>query len=367
MSKDYYKVLEVDKNASQDEIKKAFRKKAHQYHPDKKDGDEAKFKEVNEAYQILGNEQKRKQYDQFGDSAFSGQGFGGTGMNWEDFVRQAQQGRGGMGGVEFDMGDLGDIFGDIFGFSGRGGRGRRSNRGADIQTEIELDFKEAIFGTHKDVKLYKTVACSHCKGNKAEPGTPIETCQTCNGSGVVTSVQRTILGAFQSRSRCPHCQGEGKIPKEKCKQCGGSGLEKDTVELRIDIPAGIEHGQTIKLAGQGEAAPSGSAGDLYVRVRVKGDARFERDGMTIRSTAEISISQAVLGDKIDVETVDGEVTLKIPAGTQSGQVFTLRGKGAPGLHGRGRGDHLVTVDVRIPKKLSRAQRKLFEQLQESGE
>lgn len=363
MGKDYYKILDVDKGASQDEIKKAFRKKAHQYHPDKQSGDAEKFKEINEAYQILGNAEKRAQYDRFGDSAFQGQGFGGTGMNWEDFVRQAQQGRGGMGGVEFDMGDLGDIFGDIFGFGG-GRRTRRANRGADIQTEIELDFKDAVFGTHKDVKLYKTVACSQCKGNKAEPGTPIETCQTCNGSGVVTSVQRTILGAFQSRSACPDCAGEGKKPKTPCKKCAGSGLEKDTVELRIDIPAGIEHGQTIKLAGQGEASTAGNNGDLYVSVRVKKDSRFQRDGMEIRSEATLSIAQAALGDSIDIETVDGEVSLKIPPGTQPEQVFTLRGKGAPGLHGRGRGDHLVTVHVAIPKKLSRKERKLFEELRE---
>lgn len=367
MAKDYYKILGVDKSASPEELKKAFRKLAHQHHPDKQGGDEAKFKEINEAYQILGNAEKRAQYDRYGDAAFQGQGFGGTGMNWEDFVRHAQGGQGGMGGVEFDMGDLGDMFGDLFGFSGRGGRGRRSGRGADIQTEIELEFKEAVFGTHKDVKLYKTVACSRCKGNKAEPGTPIETCANCSGTGAVTSVQRTILGTFQSRTTCPTCQGEGKIPKEKCKQCGGTGLEKATVELRIDIPAGIEPGQTIKLASQGEGSAAGRPGDLYVRVRVREDKRFEREGMTILSAAEISVSQAALGTTIDIETVEGEVSLKIPAGTQSGQVFTLRGKGAPGLHGRGRGDHLVTVTVRIPKKLSRTQRKLFEDLQASGE
>jgi len=370
MSKDYYKILDVEKSSSPEEIKKAFRKKAHEYHPDKKGGDEAKFKEINEAYQILSNEQKRKQYDQFGDSAFSGQGFGGTGMNWDDFARAAASAQGGQaggfsnGGVEFDLGDIFGGLGDIFGMgSARGGRGKR--RGADIQTEITIEFKEAVFGVEKEFNLHKTVTCNKCNGNKAEPGTPIETCQTCKGQGSVIQMQRTILGSFQARTNCPDCQSEGKTAKTKCKACHGTGLQKDTVKINVRIPAGIDDNQTIRLQEQGEASIQGTNGDLYIKIRVKADDNFERDGVDILSDAQISFSQAALGDKIPVETVEGEVTLKIPAGTQSGTVFKLRGKGAHSLHSSGRGDQLVRVIVKTPDRLSRAEKKLFEELRNS--
>jgi len=365
MPKDYYKILGVEKSASADEIKRAFRKKAHEFHPDKKGGDEAKFKEINEAYQIIGNAEKRKQYDQFGDAAFSGQGFGGTGMNWEDFARAAQGGQG-RGGFNINIDDLGDIFGglgDIFGFSSGGSR--RRSRGADIQTELQIEFKEAIFGADKEISLHKTVACGKCNGNGAEPGTPIETCGTCKGSGVVTQVQRTILGSFQSRSACPNCHGEGKSAKEKCSQCRGTGLQKDTVKTKVKIPAGISNGQTIRLTGQGEAAPGGSFGDLYIIIRIKPDNKFQREDDDILSVETISFSQAALGDKIPIETIEGEVTLKIPSGTQSGQVFKLRGQGSYSLHGRNRGDQLVKIIVETPKKLSRKEKKLFEELRDS--
>lgn len=366
MSKDYYKTLGVDKNASQDEIKKAFRKKAHEHHPDKQGGNEAKFKEVNEAYQILGNPEKRRQYDQFGDAAFSGQGFGGTGMNWEDFARTAGQGgfSGNMGGFNINIDDLGDIFsglGDLFGFSSGGRRSRRS-RGADIQTSLEIDFKEAVFGVEKEISLYKTINCDKCKGNGAEPGSKIEICAKCKGSGSVVQTQRTFLGNFQMQSTCLDCQGEGKKASQKCSKCSGTGLQKDKVDLRINIPAGISDGQTIRLAGRGEASGNGVSGDLYITIRVKPNNKFNRDGDDIISEEEITFSQAALGDKIFVNIVDGEVTLKIPAGTQSGQVFILRDKGVGRLHGRGRGNHLVKIIVKTPKKLSRKEKKLFEEL-----
>jgi len=369
MSKDYYKILGVNKNASQDEIKKAFRKLAHEHHPDKAGGNAEKFKEINEAYQIIGNEEKRKKYDQFGDAAFSGAGFGGTGMSWEDFARAAQGGFGGnMGGFNINIDDLGDVFGNIgemFGFSmsGDGSHRRRRSRGADIQVELTIDFKEAVFGITKDISLYKTVVCQHCRGNGAEPGTPIESCKTCKGSGYITHIQRTILGAFQSQSACSDCHGEGKRPSKKCSRCGGNGLQKDTVNLQVKIPAGIDNGQAIKLSGQGEMAVNGGApGDLYIRIKVKPDKNFTREGDDILSVAEISIAQAVLGDKIPVITVDGELTLKIPAGTQSGTVFKLRGRGVYILNSRNRGDQLVTVKVKIPERLSREEKKLFEEL-----
>jgi len=369
MSKDYYKILGVNKNASQDEIKKAFRKLAHEHHPDKAGGNAEKFKEINEAYQIIGNEEKRKKYDQFGDAAFSGAGFGGTGMSWEDFARAAQGGFGGnMGGFNINIDDLGDVFGNIgemFGFSmsGDGSHRRRRSRGADIQVELTIDFKEAVFGITKDISLYKTVVCQHCRGNGAEPGTPIESCKTCKGSGYITHIQRTILGAFQSQSACSDCHGEGKRPSKKCSRCGGNGLQKDTVNLQVKIPAGIDNGQAIKLSGQGEMAVNGGVpGDLYIRIKVKPDKNFTREGDDVLSVAEISIAQSVLGDKIPVITVDGELTLKIPAGTQSGTVFKLRGRGVYILNSRNRGDQLVTVKVKIPERLSREEKKLFEEL-----
>lgn len=367
MSKDYYNILGVDKNASPDEIKKAFRKLAHEHHPDKKSGDEAKFKELNQAYQILSDPKKRAQYDQFGSDfgearAGGGQGFSG----FSDFT----------GGFNINMDDLGDIFGglgDVFNFSGQGGsRGRRSRRGNDIQALLAIDFNEAVFGAEKEISLKKTVKCSRCQGEGREPGTEVITCKTCGGQGRVTRVQRTILGNMQVQMTCEACQGEGKIFKEKCSACRGAGLAQQIVNLKIKIPAGIDNNETIRLSGQGEAAPKGaSAGDLYLKIRVNADRRFERDGVNIKSWAEISFSQAALGDKIEVVTVDGPVDLKIPEGTQSGKIFILRGKGVPYLNGRGafgrtqakRGDHLVEVIVKTPAGLSKKQKEL---LKESG-
>jgi len=365
MSKDYYKTLGIDRNASQEEIKKAFRKKAHEFHPDKKGGDEAKFKEINEAYQILGNEQKKKQYDQFGEAAFSGQGFGGTGMNWEDFARAAQGGFSGNGtGFNINIDDLGDIFGglgDIFGFNSAHGH-NNIRRGDDIKISLSIDFKESVFGVEKQVSLYKINKCGKCHGNGAEPGTPIETCKICKGSGYVISLQRTILGNFQTRSTCSNCQGQGKVATKKCSACSGSGLEKTTSDINVKIPAGISDGQTIRLNGQGNASTSGVNGDLYIIIKVKSDSHFTRKGDDILSVTEVSFAQAALGDKIPVLTIDGSITLKIPAGTQSGTVFKLRGKGSYSIHGRGRGDHLVEVIVKTPQRLSRQQKKLFEEL-----
>jgi len=371
MSKDYYNILGVAKDASADDVKRAFRKKAHEFHPDKSTGDEKKFKEINEAYQILGNEGKRKQYDQFGDAAFSGQGFGGTGMGWEDFVRQAQQGGfgsaggGQWGGVQFDFGDLGDMFGDMFGFGARGrGRGREtSRRGGDIQIDISIDFMDAIFGTERTVRIGREAVCKTCHGNGAEPGTPIIGCERCGGSGQIVHARATILGNMQTASMCPECHGEGKKAEKPCSDCGGAGKRHESNDMEIAIPSGIDGGQSIRITGKGHAGiRGGEAGDLYVRVRVKQDKRFERDNDMILSEQHISIAQAALGDSIDVGTVHGAVSLKIPPGTESGKVFKLRGKGVPHVHDNGTGDHLVHIVVDIPSKLSRKQRKLFEEL-----
>jgi len=368
-NQDLYSVLGVDKNATQDEIKKAYRKLAHKYHPDKQGGDENKFKEVNSAYQVLGNEQKRKQYDQFGSSFNQAGGAGGPGgMNWEDFARaQGTAGGGPFGGgfnqqnVEFDMGD---IFGDLFGFGRRSSGGRsRSTQGNDIQTEMQVEFRDAVFGAEKLVDLYKYKICSKCGGDGAEPGSKIETCKTCQGRGQVERVQQTILGAFRTASVCPDCGGEGKTIGKKCTKCGGEGRAKESEKMKIKIPAGISDGETIRLAGKGEAGQKGTMpGDLFITIKVTPDPNFKREDDNIISEEDISFSQAALGDKIKVQTLDGKVMLKIPAGTQSGKVFKLSGKGVPHLRTRGRGDHLVTVNVVTPTKLTRQQKKLFEEL-----
>lgn len=371
MSKDYYDILGVNKNASQDEIKKAFRKKAHTHHPDK-GGDEAKFKEVNEAYQTLSNKNKRAQYDQFG-SAFSNggngangfSGFNGQGFNWQDFSRA--NGQGFQQNINFD--DLGDLFGDIFG--GFGESRRSSSRpqqqvGEDIQITMDIDFQEAVFGTEKTIRLDKQVICSKCNGKGYEDGTKIITCPQCNGRGQIETVQRTIFGMFKSTSICPTCHGEGKKPEKYCSACHGSGRVKNKKDIKITIPAGISAGETIRVSGEGNVGHKGAEdGDLYISFKIKPDKEFKRDEHNILSQAEINISQASLGDKIQINTLDGLVKLKIPAGTQSGKIFVLKGKGVPHLNSPSkRGDHLVEIIVKTPSRLSRKAKKLLEELQE---
>lgn len=356
MSKDYYKTLGVEKSATQAEIKKAFRKKAHKFHPDKESGDEAKFKEVNEAYQILGDEQKRQQYDQFG-SDFAQQGGFGGGMNWNDFMN-ATRGQGGFGGFNVD---LGDIFGDMFGFGGRRGGGQ--TRGRDIQVDVELAFEEAVFGIDKELNITKGNACSVCDGSGAEPGAGTDTCNDCGGQGQVRTVQRTILGAMQSVRPCAACNATGQVPKVKCNHCGGVGVENKNTEMTVKIPAGIHNGASIRLTGKGEHPGAGGvAGDLYVVVHVRPSEEFTRDGDSILSEATITYPQAVLGDTIDIDTLEGEKQLIIPPGTQSHQQFRLKGLGVPHLRGSGRGHQYVKVMVDVPKKPSKKVKKLLEEL-----
>ncbi len=366
MSKDYYEILGVSKNATQEEIKKAFRKKAHQYHPDKKTGDEKKFKEANEAYQILGNEQKRKQYDQFGSSFNGASGFSGGqqsgGFNWQDFARQAGGQSGfGNGGVNFDGFDFGDIFGDIFGGSSRT---RRQTRGADLQFQMEISLKESAFGAEKIISLNKMEECDQCHGKGYDSSAKIIECPQCKGSGRIRQQQRTMFGIFQTEAICPTCQGEGKKPDKFCSKCHGSGRVKKSKELKIKVPAGIDDGESIRITGEGEAGEKGSvAGDLYIVFRIKPENNFKRQGYNILTKQTINIVQAALGDKIKVMTLDGEVNLKIPAGTESGQIFKLSGKGVEKLHGRGRGDQLVEIEVKTPKRLTRKAKKLLEELE----
>ena len=361
MGKDYYNILGVDKNASQEEIKKVFRQKAHQYHPDKANGDEAKFKEANEAYQVLGDAKKRAQYDQFGSAFESAQGQGGF-SGFEGFRDAA----GFANGFNVNVEDLGDIFGglgDIFGFSSRSRAGGRQRRGRDLQMAVTISFDEAVFGVEKEIILNKKVTCGHCKGNLAEPGTKIETCKTCNGSGQVSRVQRTILGNMQVQAVCEACRGEGKTYAQLCTKCQGSGVLTDKVSLRVKIPAGINDSETIRLSGQGEAGEKGApSGDLFLGVRVAPDKRFTRDGYDIKTDAVISFTQATLGDKIEITTVHGPIKLKIPAGTQSGTIFKLRSKGIPRLQASGQGDHFVTVNIKTPISLNRKQKEALKNL-----
>lgn len=365
MSKDYYNILGVDKKTSAEEIKSAFRKKAHQHHPDKSGGNAEKFKELNEAYQVLGNPEKRKQYDQFGSTFDGASGFSGAGFNWSDFARQSGFGPSGFRTSGFDFSDLSDIFGDFFG--GRSQTSRQTSRGADLEANITITLEETVFGTEKVLDLAKEAVCDHCNGNGAEPGTKINACKTCHGSGQVTISQATFFGSFRSVAVCPDCDGEGKVPEKKCTRCNGKGYYRGKETIKVKIPAGIASNETLKLSGKGGAGMKGMrAGDLYINIKVLPHPQFLREGNNLTATKNISFTQAALGDKVMIETLDGEVILKIPAGTPSGQKFIIKGKGVGKLQGRGRGDLLVELKVKVPNNLSHSQKKLLEELQQEG-
>ena len=366
--RDYYEVLGIGKNATDAEIKSAYRKLAKKYHPDLNPGDkeaEEKFKEVNEANDVLSDPQKRQRYDQFGFAgvdpnyaAANGGGAGGFG--------------GGFGGV-----DLGDIFGDIFGggfgggFSGFGGGSstRTANaprKGHDIQASVILTFEEAAHGCSKKITINRQDACPDCGGTGAAKGTSPETCPDCGGRGYVVTQQRTPFGVMQSQQPCSHCGGRGTIIRNPCKTCRGTGKTAARKSLEINIPAGIDDDQNIALRGQGDAGSNGGpAGDVIVHVTVKADPMFERDGYDVTIHVPITFSQAVLGDDVEVPTVDGRIVQHIPEGTQSGTKFRLRGQGIQYLNGRGRGDQYVIVDVEIPKKVTRAQREALKAFEDS--
>jgi len=363
---DYYNILGVSKGASDDEIKKAYRKLAHQHHPDKAGGDEKKFKEINEAYQVLSDKTKRAQYDQFGQT-FDQAGRSGGGQGFGGFDFSGFQGFGSQGsqGFNFEFGgeNMGDIFSDIFGGGFDGGRSRQ-RKGQDIQVDIEIDFPEMVKGARRVINLRKSIVCDVCEGTGGEPSAKKETCPTCKGSGQVRKNVRSFFGSFSQVSTCPTCQGKGKAYSEKCHKCGGDGKVKSEETIEIEIPAGIENGQTISLRAQGEAGEYGApAGDLYVNVHVAPHSKFKREKNNIISEEHITFSQAVLGDKIDVETIGGTIKMKVPAGTQSGEVFRIKDEGVPYLGKRGRGDQLVKIIVQIPKHLSREQKDLIERLQ----
>ncbi|HEY5695435.1 MAG TPA: molecular chaperone DnaJ [Candidatus Saccharimonadales bacterium] len=352
--RDYYEVLGVSKNASADEIKKAFRKAAVKYHPDKEGGDETKFKEVNEAYEVLKDQQKRQRYDQFGHAGVGGNSGGSAGGN-------PFEGFGGFGGqnVHFDFGDggLGDIFGQFFG--GGAQRNTGPKRGRDVETTITLSFEDAVFGVDEELTLDMEDECEHCKGTTVEPGHSMKTCPTCKGAGQQTRVMNTIFGQIQQAVTCDTCKGTGKVPEKICTVCKGRGTQRHKQHLTLKVPAGIEDGATIRLKERGEAIGGGVKGDLYVHVRVKAHKKFTREGDLILSEEHVSMVDAALGTEIDIETVDGKVRMKVPAGTQSGTDFKLTGHGVPHLRGNTRGAHIVSVIVDTPTKLSKKQKDLL--------
>lgn len=364
MKKDYYEILGVSKTASADEIKRAFRKKAHEYHPDKGSGNADKFKEVNEAYQVVGDETKRKQYDQFGANFEQAQGFGGgqyrggysgQGNPFEGF---GFGGFGNNGGVEFD---LGDIFSDIFGSQSE--RQSRRNRGVDLEMPMTISFEEAVHGITKTVTLEKTDTCHVCNGSGAAPGSKLVTCSKCKGSGEMVTTRRTIFGNVQSATTCDKCDGDGKMPEIPCSVCNGNGILRRPKTIEIKIPAGIDNNQRVRVQGEGEVGYKGSnPGDLYITVRVNPSKEFRRDGYNLHKEIPISFVQAALGTKVQVATVDGEIEVKVPAGTQPGTVLKVAGKGVPVINSGKHGDLLLTIRVIIPGKLSKKEKELLDEL-----
>lgn len=357
--KDYYATLGINKSASEDEVKKAFRKLAQQYHPDKKTGDEAKFKEVSEAYAVLSDKKKRAEYDTYG-RAYSGagsqQGAGTDGAGFGGFDFAGFQGFEGFGDVDFA-----DVFGDLFG----GGRTRQPKRGRDISIDIEIAFKDSVFGVERRVLITKQSVCDTCKGSGGKPGTEMTTCSICNGSGSVQETRNSILGSFTTARQCPTCHGHGTIPKEKCKVCNGAGVYKKEEEIKIAIPAGIQDGEMIRMPGRGEAIQGGAPGDLYIKMHVTRDAVYSREGNNLTMALTVKLSDALMGAEYKVKTLDGEEKVMIPAGLNHGDVLRVKGKGIP-MGTSSRGDLLLRVSVPLPKKLSRAAKKAVEDLQKEG-
>jgi len=352
MEKDYYQILGLQKGASKDEVKKAFRKKAAEHHPDKKTGNEEKYKEVTEAYSVLGDEKKKAEYDTYGQS-FNGAGGGGGNPFGGGGFGGFQQ-----GGMDFDINDIFSQFG--FG----GGGGQQQQRGRDISIDINLKFEEAVFGVTRKVLLTKNNTCNTCNGNGAKPGTSLDTCSTCNGQGKVREQRQSIMGSFTTVRECNTCYGSGKIPKERCGTCAGAGVAKTEEEISIKIPAGIQNGEVIRMTGRGEAIPHGQAGDLYIKIHADAHKTIKRDGTTLSTTLPIKLTDALLGATYSVETLDGSTDIKIPAGVTHGELIRIKEKGVPS--DRGRGDFMVRVSVETPKKLSKKARKLVEELQGEG-
>ncbi len=346
MTKDYYKVLGIEKGASKDDIKKAYRKLAHKYHPDK-GGDEAKFKEISEAYAVLSDDKKRAEYDAYGRT------FGGGANGFGDFDFSSFAG----GFQDFD---LGDIFGDIF---GGGGRGRK--RGRDISIDIELSFKESVTGTERKVLITKQNVCDKCDGKGGEPGTEYQTCKTCNGARIIHETKKTFFGTFTHQTTCTDCKGTGQSPKKKCGKCSGVGVVKEQSEITVAVPAGIENGEMIRMRGAGEAIADGDAGDLYVRIHAKTHPQFKKQGIHLVMDLDIKVTDAILGGAYTITTLhDKKIEVTIPKGVKHGDLLRVKGKGVQ--HKDGAGDLLIRVHITIPQKLSRKAKKLLEDLKEEG-
>lgn len=365
MAKDFYETLGVSKNATDQEIKKAYRKLALEYHPDKHKGNkeiEQKFKEINQAYEVLSDRQKRTQYDQFG--AAGAQGFGG-GQGFGGFDGQ------GFNGAGFDFsafsgaGGFADIFETFFGGGGaaRKTKKRGPRQGDDIESQLDLSFEEAAFGVEKELMVQKAVTCDHCHGTGAEPGSKVVTCPTCKGTGEIRTVRQTIFGQMATSRVCSECYGEGKIHEQRCSLCQGSTLIRKAEKVRVKIPAGVDNDSTIRVSGKGEAGPfGGAAGDLYLHIRVQPSKQFVRNGYDLHSEHHIHMLQAVLGDEVEVATLKEPLKLKIPAGTQNGKVFRLKEYGIEKLRGDGKGDLYVKIIVDVPTKLSKKEKELYLQL-----
>lgn len=351
--RDPYAVLGVSKTASPDEVKQAYRKLSKEWHPDKHKGDksaEDKFKEINEAYETVSDPKKRAQYDQFGTTGNSQGGFNAGGFDFSGFAQ--------------GMPDLEDLFGSFFGGAGR--RQRASQRGEDLQADVEITLAEVLSGAQREIRVRKMAVCDVCGGSGAEKGTEVVTCDQCGGTGTVTRQAQSIFGVIQQQTVCDRCNGSGKIPKTPCKNCKGQGRVEKTETLTFAIPAGVHDGQTLRVSGQGGAGRRGEQpGDFYIAVHVREDPRFLREGDDIHTSLALHVLQAILGDEVEVETLHGPVTLKIPEGTQPGQVLRIKGKGLPSLQNGRVGNHDVRIEIEIPKKLSKTERKLLEEWKNS--
>ena len=365
MAKDYYKTLGIARNATKEDIKKSYRRLAHQYHPDK-GGDEKLFKEINEAYHVLSDENKRAQYDQFGQVFEGGAGGPQGGFSWP-------------GGIRFDFGggtaesrgfgdfDFADVFEDFFGGEGMGRRRAPPDRGRDLRIGLEVSFEEAIMGAKKETMHLRMVRCPRCSGSGGEPGTKIKTCEACQGKGHIQKTQRTILGSFTQVTTCPECRGEGKRPERPCAECRGLGIAEKDETLEIFVPRGVRDGEVLKITGKGDASAVGrTPGDLFIEIAVQPHPVFRRQGDDIVIQLPLKFSQLALGAAVDVDALDGAVRLKIPEGTQPGDILSIRGKGAWRASGYGRGDMLVEIKIDVPKRASKHAKDLLRRLEEEG-
>jgi len=353
MAKDYYTILGIEKSASKDDIKKAFRKLAHQFHPDKKGGDEAKFKEVSEAYSVLSDDKKRAEYDSYGRVFGGGAGGPQGGFDFSGFNTQG-----------FEDIDLGSIFGDFGDLFGGGGRARQK-RGRDISIDLEIPFRDAVFGSERKILLAKLSKCQTCNGSGAKEGTELITCATCNGNGKIRETRSSVFGTFTNVRLCQSCNGIGKVPKEKCSTCRGLGVLRREEEVTVTIPPGLDNGEVIRLGGMGEAVAGGTAGDLYIKVHVLSHPVFQKEGSNLVMPLNIKLSDALLGAEYKVNTFDGDITVKIPNGITFGEVLRVRGKGVPVERNR-RGDLLIRVAIKLPTKLSKKAERLIDELRGEG-